>query len=55
MFLSLNRHYLGQYYKDDAVREKWDFLQSRLRCCGLRGTKGGYVDYLGPNSIEHLA
>lgn len=45
---SWTRNNLDLYYKDDAVRENWDFLQSRLRCCGVRST--GYTDYLNLGS-----
>ena len=43
--ISLHSNYLQQYHKDNATREKWDFLQSRMRCCGLRQASG-YNDYL---------
>ena len=43
--ITLHSNYLQHYHTDDAVREKWDFLQSRLRCCGLRSSTG-YTDYL---------
>lgn len=48
VFILPNRNNLDLYYKDDAVRENWDFLQSRLRCCGVRST--GYTDYLNLGS-----
>ena len=49
----IHSNYLREYYNenDTAVREKWDFLQSRLRCCGLEGDYG-YTAYqnIGPHN-----
>ena len=40
--ISPHSNYLQQYPSDETFREKWDFLQSRLRCCGANA----YTDYL---------
>eukprot|EP00094_Tigriopus_californicus_P003628 TCALIF_03490-PA protein Name:"Similar to Tspan11 Tetraspanin-11 (Mus musculus)" AED:0.09 eAED:0.09 QI:0/0/0/0.33/1/1/3/0/288 len=45
-FSNMNDALLG-YPEDLAVKTKWDYLQSRLRCCGVNG----YLDY---GSIRHL-
>ena len=45
---------MEKYYTDDATKEKWDFLQSRLRCCGQED----YEDYTSivkrPDGIKTL-
>ena len=33
---------IDRYNEDQSVRDKWDYLHTRLRCCGAYG----YEDYL---------
>ena len=41
--LPFDSRYLDKYYTDatNTTKEKWDFLQSRLRCCGQKA----YTEY----------